>query len=206
MTPYYRDDWVTIYHGDCREVLPGLGRFDLLLTDPPYGIGFAAQPTDYQRANGMKPAEWDNKRPDPQTMLMAFRLTDRQVVWGGNYFSLPTSRGWFAWCKPDAPPSMGNLELAWTSEDRIAKHFIYSIAATNGERLGHPTQKPLQVILWCLSFFPGAHSILDPFMGSGTTLRAAKDLQRHAIGIEIEERYCEIAAKRCAQEVLNLTP
>jgi DNA modification methylase len=199
--PYYQDDAVTLYHGDCREIVPHLGRFDLLLTDPPYGIGFAAQPTNYQRAAGMKPSAWDDSAPDIEWLLS---FTSRQVIWGGNYFLLPASRGWLAWCKPDAPPSMGNVELAWTSESRNAKHFIWSISATNSERLGHPTQKPLAVISWCLSFFPGATTILDPFAGSGTTGRAAKDLGRKCVMIEREERYCEIAARRMLQEVLPL--
>jgi DNA modification methylase len=197
--PYYKDDFVTIYHGDCREIVPLLGRFDLLLTDPPYGIGFAARPTDYQRASGMKPSTWDDSAPD---VLPLLKSADAQCIWGGNYFGLPVSRGWLAWCKPDAPPSMGNLELAWTSEDRNSKHFFWSIAATNGERLGHPTQKPLALIGWCLSLWLDAQTVLDPFAGSGTTGRAAKDLGRKCTLIEREERYCEIAAKRMRQEVL----
>lgn len=197
--PYYKDDFVTIYHGDCREIVPLLGKFDLLLTDPPYGIGFASQPTDYQRAAGMKPAFWDEKAPD---ISFLFSFSKSQCVWGGNYFGLPVSRGWLAWCKPDAPPSMGNLELAWTSEDRNSKHFFWSISATNSERVGHPTQKPTALISWCLLLWPEAKTILDPFAGSGTTGRAAKDLGRKCTLIEREERYCEIAAKRMRQEVL----
>jgi site-specific DNA-methyltransferase (adenine-specific) len=201
MKPYYQDSAVKIYHGDCREILPSLPKVDLVLTDPPYGIGFASQPTTGGRARGQGVELWDEERPDIQPILEAGR---QHCIWGGNYFSLPTSRGWLAWCKPDAPPSMGHFELAWTSRDDNTRKIECSIAQTNPERLGHPTQKPLAVILWCLSFFPDAQTILDPFMGSGTTLRAAKDLGRKAIGIEIEERYCEIAAKRMAQEVLAL--
>lgn len=201
MKPYFQDDAVTIYHGDCRDIAPNLGRFDLLLTDPPYGIGFAAQPTNYQRAAGMMPCDWDNESPD---ILQFLQLGDSQCIWGGNYFPLPISRGWLAWVKPDAPKSMGNLELAWTSEDRNAKHFFWSIAATNAERVGHPTQKPLSVISWCLSFWPNAKTVVDPFAGSGTTGRAAKDFGKTAVLIEREERYCEIAAKRMEQQVLPL--
>lgn len=209
MKPYYQDDAVTIYHGDCRDLrchFPEVHlEVDLLLTDPPYGIGFAAQPTDYQRFNGMKPSSWDDEKPNAETIAYIRSFARDQVIWGGNYFAnhLPPSRGWLSWVKPDAPPSMGNVELAWTSRDMNAKHFSWSIAATNGERVGHPTQKPLAVMTWALSFFPNAQTILDHFMGSGTTLRAAKDLGRKAIGIEIEERYCEIAAKRMAQEVFT---
>ena len=93
-----------------------------------------------------------------------------------------------------------DAELAWTSKDMNTRLIDCTISATNAERVGHPTQKPLAVMTWCLS----AQTILDPFLGSGTTLRASKDLGRKAIGIEIEERYCEIAAKRLSQEVFTL--
>lgn len=203
MKPYYQDEAVTIYCGDCREIVPSLGKFDLLLTDPPFGIGFAAQPTNYQRAAGMKPQAWDDAPPDADTIRALLGAAKQHCIWGGNYFGLPISRGWLAWCKPDAPPSMGNLELAWTSEDMNSRQIIQSIAATNAERLGHPTQKPLRVIKWSIGFFSEAKTILDPFAGSGTTGRAAKDLGRKAVLIEREEKYCEIAARRMAQEVLN---
>jgi len=191
--PYYQDDAVVLYHGDCRQIVPLLGRFDLLLTDPPYGIGFAAQPTNYQRAAGMKPNDWDDSAPD---VLPFLEHADAHCIWGGNYFPLPETRGWLAWVKPDAPPSMGNIELAWTSRDMCAKHLVQSISATNAERVGHPTQKPLVLITWCLSFFPASATVLDPFAGSGTTGRACKDLGRKCVMIEREEAYCEIAARR----------
>ena len=197
--PYYERDGIVIYHGDCREVLPTLGPVDLVLTDPPYGIGFAGQPTKWQRRAGQQAEVWDDAVPDVQWMLVYGK---QQCIWGANHFTLPKSRGWLAWIKPDAPPSMGSVDFAWTSLDQPASFITQSIGATNAERCGHPTQKPLRVMRWCLGFFPDAQTILDPFMGSGTTLRAAKDLGRKAIGIEIEERYCEIAVKRLAQEVL----
>lgn len=194
--PYYQDNAVAIYHGDCRELLPILGG-EILVTDPPYGIGFAAQPTKWQRRAGQRPESWDNQAPDMDVSKFL-----AACVWGGNYFDLPRSRGWLAWIKPDAPPSMGSVELAWTSLDRNARHIIHSISATNQERVGHPTQKPLEVMTWTITGMPDG-LIIDPFMGSGTTLRAAKDLGRRAIGIEIDERYCETAARRCAQETMG---
>lgn len=199
--PYYDADGITIYHGDCREVLPTLAPVDLLLTDPPYGIGFAAQPTKWQRRAGMKPETWDDSTSD--ALGLAMKMGAHQVVWGGNYYQLPLVRCWLAWVKPDSPPSMGSMELAWTSYNRPARHMVRSISRTNQERLGHPTQKPLDVIKWCISLCPDEpKTILDPFMGSGTTLRAAKDMGRQCIGIEREERYCEMAAQRLAQGVL----
>jgi len=199
--PYYQDEAVTLYHGDCRQIVPLLGRFDLLLTDPPYGIGFAAQPTNYQRAAGMKPNAWDDSAPD---VLPFLERADAHCIWGGNYFPLPTARGWLAWYKRDGPESFGDFELAWTSRNSVTRLFDWTISATNKERVGHPTQKPLALITWCLSFFPDAATVLDPFAGSGTTGRACKDLGRKCVMIKREESYCEIAARRMGQEVLAL--
>jgi len=201
-TPYYDDgSGIVIYHGDCREILPHLPKVDLVLTDPPYGIGFAAQPTKWQRLAGYHPEGWDDLPFDDPSMLLEAGAC--HIIWGGNFYALPPSRSWLCWYKPDAPPSMGSFELAWTNLNKNTRQITHSISATNQERVGHPTQKPLAVIAWCLGFAPDAHTILDPFMGSGTTLRAAKDLGRKCIGIELEEKYCEIAAKRLSQEVLS---
>ena len=138
MTPYYEHAGITIYHGDCREILPELSA-DAIVTDPPYGIGFAAQPTTGQRKRGQQPEAWDDVAPDVSFLLGASRII---AIWGGNYFSLPISRGWLSWYKPDAPPSMGTVEFCWTNRDRCARQIQWSIGATNGERVGHPTQKP----------------------------------------------------------------
>jgi site-specific DNA-methyltransferase (adenine-specific) len=109
---------------------------------------------------------------------------------------LPPTRGWLSWYKPDAPPSLSHFELAWTSIDRTSRQISQSIAATNEERIGHPTQKPLRVMKWCLGFLPNAETILDPFMGSGTTGVAAVQMGRRFIGIEREPKYFDIACKR----------
>lgn len=202
--PYYQDEYVTLYHGDCRDLLPTLGRcFDLLLTDPPYGIGFAAQPTDYQRAAGMKPSKWDDSPVAIETLNLARSLCHESIIWGGNYYALPPSRCWLSWYKPDAPPSMGNVEYAWTSLDQNSRQITHSIAATNAERVGHPTQKPLRVISWSLEQGDASGTVLDPFAGSGTVLRAAKNWGLPSVGIEINERYCELAAQRLSQSVLD---
>jgi site-specific DNA-methyltransferase (adenine-specific) len=198
MTPYFDDGTVTIYHGDCREILPMLA-YDCVVTDPPYGIGIAAQPTRGQRRAGQQAESWDDVRADDVVERLA-RGARPAVIWGGNYYALAPARGWLFWIKPDAPPSMGGAEMAWTNIDQNTRYISCSISSTNPERVGHKTQKPLRVMTWSLGFVAGA--IVDPFMGSGTTLRAAKDLGRRAIGIEINERYCEIAARRMSQQTL----
>jgi DNA modification methylase len=201
-TPYYESDGITIYCADNARVLPTLPPCDLLLTDPPFGIGFAAQPTTGQRKRGQARESWDDAPAEEWTMLLARKLCDRQIIWGGNYFGLPKSRCWLSWYKPDAPPSMGNVEYAWTNLDQNSRQIEQSIAATNGERVGHPTQKPLRVIGWALQQAGEVKTILDPWMGSGTTLVAAKLAGVRAIGIEANEEYCKLAVRRLAQGVL----
>ena len=183
----------TLYLGDCREILPALPKVDAVVTDPPYGIGFAAQPTTGQRRAGMKPECWDDQIVDVVPMLPGIAPA---IIWGGNYYTLPPRRGWLSWFKPDAPPSMAQFELAWTSFDRNSRQLSVSISETNPERVGHPTQKPLRLMEWCLSFVADAQTILDPFMGSGTTGVACANLGRKFIGIEISEKYFDIACSR----------
>ena len=187
-------DGVTLYLGDCREILPTLGKVDAVVTDPPYGIGFAGQPTKWQRRAGQKAEGWDETVVDGLIDIVS--LGAKQVVWGGNYYGLPPSRGWLSWFKPDAPPSMANFELAWTNQNQNSKQISCSIGATNAERVGHPTQKPLAVMMFTLREIGAAETILDPFMGSGTTGVAAVKLGRKFIGIEIDPKYFDIACRR----------
>lgn len=208
MKPYFTDGTVTIYHGDCREILPAL-EYDCIVTDPPYGIGYAAQPTKWQRRTkmqggrvaGREAEHWDDTTVDSVIESIAAD-TRPAIIWGGNYYALPPRRGWLCWVKPDAPPSMGGFELAWTNIDQNTRYLSCSISSTNPERLGHPNQKPERLMAWCLQFVSGI--ICDPFLGSGTTLRVAKNAGRRAIGIEREERYCEMAAQRMSQQTLAL--
>ena len=196
--PYYQDDAVIIYHGDCREIVPTLGKFDLLLTDPPYGLGDRMKGGTWGgSAKYDKMREWDTTTPDIQFLL---NLNIPSIIWGGNYFSVPPSRCWLSWSKTNVVTTMASMELAWTNFDKPSKEY----RATVGQHtLGHPTQKPLALMTWCINLAGDVQNILDPFAGSGTTGRAAKDLGRKATLIEREERYCEIAAKRMQQEVLN---
>jgi DNA modification methylase len=201
MSLYYSHGGIDIHLGDCREILPTLPKCDLLLTDPPYGIGFAAQPTRYQRTNGMNAVDWDDLRAENVDFLL---VGEAQIIWGGNYFRLPVSRGWLCWRKIDAPPSMGAFELAWTNQDVNAR-MIAIPHVGHREFCPHPTQKPLALMKWCISLFPDAKTVLDPYCGSGTTLVAAKAMGLTAIGIELHEPYAEICAKRLSQEVFDFT-
>lgn len=218
MKPYYEDDAVTIYHGDCREILPQLEPVDLVLTDPPYGIG-ADRNLRANKRHGAAVAPsrdygvgtWDATPPDEATIYLTTRAGRNAIVWGGNYFSLSPSAGWLVWDKDNGSNGYADCELAWTNLPIACRRKRYRWMGMLQEHAGadkedryHPTQKPLPLMRWCLELVPEAQTILDPFMGSGTTLRAAKDLGRKAIGIEIEERYCEIAAKRMSQSVLPL--
>ena len=199
MKPYYQDSSVTIYHGDCREIVPSLGRFDLLLTDPPYGIGALMKGGTWggsQKYDKMR--ELDTSAPSLDFLIA---LGIPSIIWGGNYFGLPPSRCWLSWSKINVVPTMASMELAWTNLDKPAKEFRAPVGVHD---LGHPTQKPESLMQWCLGIAgESAGVILDPFAGSGTTGRAAKDLGRKAVLIEQEEAYCEIAARRMCQEVFD---
>ena len=199
MKPYYQDNAVTIYCGDCREIVPALGKFDLLLTDPPYGIGIASNPVRQKHAK----MDWDAETPSPWVLEMAIEKARLAVVWGGNYFNLPPQQCFLAWDKMQPENfSLAMLEQAWTNLKGPAKMFRKSVLSYSKD---HPTQKPVELMAWCIGLAgEGVETILDPFAGSGTTGRAAKDLGRKAVLIEREEKYCEIAAKRMGQEVLAL--
>ena len=187
--------------GDCREVLPLLPSVDLVLTDPPYGIGYAANPIvgKGKKASDHEEKTWDNETQPPWLFGLLRDKCKHMIVWGGNYYQLPPSRGWLSWFKPDGPPSMGHFELAWTSMDMLCRQFERSIGATNAERVGHPTQKPILLMSWCIGMTPDNNTILDAFMGSGTTGVASAMLGKSFIGIERERKYFDIACRRIEQ-------
>lgn len=209
MQPYYEENGITIYHADCREVLPSLPKSDLVLTDPPYGLT-RWHATGYFResrifAQGVK--DWDTQ-PVPETLADIIAHAKDSIIWGGNYFNLGPFVAPLVWDKQNGANRFADGEIAWTSfaegTVRIFRHQWWGFLkeTERGEVSQHPTQKPVALMKWCISLVKNAETILDPFMGSGTTLRAAKDLGRKAIGIEIEEKYCEVAANRLRQEVL----
>ena len=200
--PYYQDDSVTIYNADCRQVLPFLPKFDLLLTDPPYGIDAGNMNLGVYASSRLERGDWDQVKPDCQTIDMVRSKGVMQIIWGGNYFSLPPSRKFFVWDKTSEMQgrSFAESEIAWCNWDGVSRIFRYS--PTRMKKI-HKTQKPLGLIQWCIQQAGDTvRTILDPFMGSGTTLVAAKLEGRKVVGIELNEKYCEAAVKRLQQGVL----
>ena len=209
--PYYDEDGITIYHGDCLDVLPSL-TFDVVVTDPPYGIDLN---TDYSRpstpASRCYPRVLGDDEPFDPAHLTAY---PRVVMFGANHYAerLPPSRGWVVWDKITrndvTAGQISDAELAWTNclpRTRVFRHMWNGgFRASERDAWHHPTQKPVALMSWLLDLVskPG-EVVCDPYMGSGPTLRAAKDLGRRAIGVELSEAYCEIAAKRLAQGVLD---
>jgi DNA modification methylase len=189
-------DSVTLHLGDCREVLPTLGKIDAVVTDPPYGIasvwkGGSGHGWGVADAAKAVRNEWDIAAPDPDVIAALIRAPE-VVLWGGNYFDLPPSRGWFVWNKPERGFTLAEAELAWTNIDTVIRVFDGPRSDVGRE---HPTQKPLALMQWCVKRLD-ASTILDPFMGSGTTGVAAVQLGRAFIGIEIEPKYFDIACRR----------
>lgn len=231
MTPYYEQSGVTIYHGDCRDVLAeweGLRTcaFDLLLTDPPYGLrqgrtrcgqgvnipqtGFAVGRAPLPTTDYGEDEVWDDQRAD-EAVARARALCRHQVIFGGNYYDLPPARCWLVWDKENGTTDFADCDLAWTNLDRAVRRLTYrwngmlQQPGREKEPRIHPAQKPEAVIVWAIGLAPSTvRTVLDPFMGSGTTLVAAKRLGKQAVGIEQSERYCEIAARRLQQEALPL--
>jgi site-specific DNA-methyltransferase (adenine-specific)/modification methylase len=210
---FYCDDSVCIIHGDCREIVPDLPKPGLILADVPYGISYDTSGSRFGKrlhvAADYPPVHGDDEPFDPAWLL---DLGAPAMLWGANHFSsrLPDSGGWVVWDK-ERPHGLdqATAELAWTNYVkgvRVFRHLWNGMMrkSEHGESY-HPTQKPVALMKWVLGlrWTPAEGYILDPYMGCGPVLRAAKDLGRKAIGIEIEERYCAIAANRMAQGVLN---
>jgi DNA modification methylase len=179
--------------GDCLEVMPLLDKVDAVVTDPPYGIGIADNPVRQKHAR----KDWDAAAVGNEHLQAIRAISSEQIIWGGNYFDLPPSRGFLIWDKKQPENfSLAMCEQAWWSRDTNAKVFSKSVL---GYHKSHPTQKPIALMEWCLGFLPDAKTILDPFMGSGTTLVACQQLGRHGIGIELDPEYFDIACRRVDQ-------
>jgi len=199
---------VTLYLGDCREILPTLGKVDAVVTDPPYGIGAdkgAGKSADkWSEFTGE--ARWDLAPPDADFLRAVVALSDHAIVWGGNYFDLPPSPCWLIWDKETAGvTTFADCEVAWTNLPkamRLKRHLWSGPYMKVKEERFHPTQKPLAIMQWCVEHLPpAAKLILDPYLGSGTTGVAAVKAGRHFIGIEQDGRFFDIACKRIADAI-----
>ena len=196
-----------LWLGDCMDVLPTLPKVDAVITDPPYGIGQdggAQRTRGSTRTNGDKMG-WDSERPTAQVFELMEAAGDVRIYWGGNYFAdmLPASMGWVYWEKRMGG-DFADGELAWTSMNRALRQFSYYRKNKGDE---HPTQKPVELMRFCIELCKNdPQTILDPFMGSGTTGVAAVQMGRQFIGIEREPRYFEIACRRIedAQRVQDM--
>jgi DNA modification methylase len=194
---------VRLICGDCLEVLPTLGKVDAVVTDPPYGIGASKMNLGKWRTSRMTKGDWDDEAGDLSALPDV-----PSIIWGGNYFALPPSRAFLIWDKGAGfkGRDFAECEMAWCSFDGNARALTYDPLANGDYRdKQHPTQKPVRLMEWCLSFLADSESILDPFMGSGTTGVACVRTGRKFIGIEKEPRYFEIAKRRISDE-LNRFP
>jgi DNA modification methylase len=191
-----------LWHGDCREVLPLLPHFDAVITDPPYGIGMDGGNVGYKGFNDFERLGWDAATPDEQTLKDVIAGGKIAVLWGGNYFNLPPTRCFLVWDKGAGfkGRSYAEAELAWTNIDANVRILQYDPLA-RGDYRGkhHPTMKPTAVMEWCLTSVGTPASVLDPFMGSGSTGVACARMGPAFTGIERERRYFDIACERIAR-------
>lgn len=187
--------------GDCLDVMPYLEGVDACVCDPPYGIGASSK--KFTNGNS-KTAQsysrdvcWDTKTPDRVVMDSVLKKAKSCIIWGGNYFNLPPSRGFLIWDKTIHGNSYADCEMAWCSMDMNARIKPLNMVATTLDGRVHPTQKPVKLMEWCITHLPkDTETILDPFMGSASTLVACAKMGRKSIGIELDPDYFEIACKR----------
>ena len=198
-----------LWHGDCREVLPLLPVCDLILTDPPYGIGEAAgknkSRTKMAVAKDYGNDSWDNEPPPAWVIELMRAKAKWQVLFGGNYYSLPPATCWLVWDKENGESDFADCELAWTNLPKAVRRLRWRWAGmlqqdmANKEVREHPTQKPVPVMRWALMQVRDATTVCDPFMGSGTTGVACVHEGRRFVGIERERRYFNVACERIEQ-------
>ena len=193
-------DTVTLWLGDCRDVLPTLGKVDAVVTDPPYGMRRDGKPFSTSKHGGHKGYEfcgWDQERPSPDVFRLLRSSSNEQIIWGANYFSdlLPPNSKWLVWDKGQRI-DQADGELAYTSLGGALRIFELNRVALAKDGAVHPTQNPVELMTWCVMQCVEAQTVLDPFMGSGTTGVACVNLGRSFIGIEREPKYFDIARRR----------
>lgn len=210
----------TLYLGSCEEVLPTLGKVDAVITDPPYGIGESSKKVESRQRGGKLGAllgykgkamadqkdygafDWDQSPPAAELINSLCDISDYQAIFGGNYFHLPPSSCWLVWDKLNGANDFADCELAWTNWPKAVRRITWrwnGMLRQGNEERYHPTQKPLEVMKWAIELCPKADTVLDAFMGSGTTGVACMQLGRKFIGIEREPKYFDIACRRIEQ-------
>ena len=193
-----------LWHGDCREILPTLPECDLILTDPPYGIGVCNRSDGGvgSIASGSKVygrEQWDKEAPPAWLFGLMQEQARWLIIWGGNYYDLPPSQCWLAWDKGQRDFTFADGELAWTNLEKAVRFLTVPRGELVAEGKDHPTQKPLRLMEWCLAHAPKAVTVCDPFMGSGTTGVACANLGKAFTGIERERKYFDIACERISR-------
>ena len=199
-----------LIHGDCLEYMKSLPdkAFDCVITDPPYGINFinggSRNPANGWRTFYAGEGDWDKWKPTKEYFDEMFRISNKVIIWGGNYFSnlLPPSQQWLVWDKGQRDFSLADGELAWSSLDKAVRIYTYPRAAMLKERVEHPTQKPIALMKWCIEI-SSAQSVFDPFMGSGSTGVACMQMGIPFTGCEVNEKYFSIAEKRIKSAVFQ---
>jgi site-specific DNA-methyltransferase (adenine-specific)/modification methylase len=198
----------TLYLGDCAEILPTLEKVDAVVTDPPYGINESAGKNKSRGnlavAKDYGNDDWDKSTISDELMKFVINAGKKAIVFGGNYYSMPPTKCWLVWDKENTG-DFADAELAWTNLDkavRLKRYMWNGMLRANKEPRGdHPTQKPIGIMEWCISHLPeNSQTILDPFMGSGTTGVAAVNMEKKFIGIEREKKYFDIACERIANQ------
>lgn len=197
-------DGVTLHLGDCLEILPTLPKHDALVTDPPYGLGEAASKNKSRGKLAVSKDYGDDGwdyAPAHDAVDLARTCARYAIIFGGNYYHLPPTSCWLIWDKLNGDSDFADCEMAWTNLPCAVRKIEYRwhgmLRANNEPRGDHPTQKPIGVMKWCIERLPaGCTTILDPFCGSGTTGVAAVKMGRKFTGIEISEKYFDIAVRR----------
>jgi len=202
----------TLYLGDCVEILPTLGHIDAVVTDPPYGIKIDSSmaKSSGMQSGGMKARKgiyeatnWDDNPITKEAIDLLRNISDWQIIFGGNYFELPPTKCWLLWDK-EINGNFADAEMAWTNLNKPVKLKRYMwngmLRANKEPRGDHPTQKPVGIMEWVISHLPAeTQTIIDPYMGSGTTGVACAKIGKTFVGIEREQKYFDIACKRIEQ-------
>lgn len=214
MTPYYQDDYVTLYHADCLQHLDALDQADVMVTDPPYGIGWSIGNHPKRSSTARIGIKNDTDTTARDTVLAAWGSMRPGVVFAGWKKPIDDFTDLLVWKKPIDAGVVGSvtgfrrdteaiyLTGKWPRRQSAWTSVLETTGGKSNYYAGHPHSKPVPLLERLISLTSG--TIIDPFAGSGSTLRAAKNLGRKCIGFEIEEKYCEITAQRLAQETLGI--